>query len=403
MLPASADAISADDIVSLVANQTPERKTLEFKEKLADGTDKAKKEFLADVCSFANAEGGYIIYGIRERRAMDGQPTGIAEAVVSLADPNPSVACDRLEQLIRTGIAPRIPVVQVRKIELANQEWVIVLRIGKSWVRPHMVVFAGTSRFFSRNSSGKFQLDVGEIGQAFAEQRTVGERLRNWRAERISKLLSGDGPMPLDGKRNLLFHFVPASCLVGPSVGRDWKISEQQRAFLKPSSLNSSVSARYNSDGYLTYSMKGATGTASYAQVFQSGALEYGDGYILGADEDLGRENSIPSKAFEKKIAEIYESGLRLLATLNVEDPVYFACALVMVRGLRLSRDQMWDVGESHTFDRDVIATPDFQILDRLEGRPYFGSVLPLINSIWQANGYEQSPFAGSAWNPFNY
>ena len=80
MLPASADAISANDIVSLVANQTPERKTLEFKEKLPEGTDKAKKEFLADVCSFANAEGGYIVYGIRERRAADGQPTGIAEA-----------------------------------------------------------------------------------------------------------------------------------------------------------------------------------------------------------------------------------------------------------------------------------------------------------------------------------
>ena len=152
-----------------------------------------------------------------------------------------------------------------------------------------MVVYAGTSRFFSRNSSGKFQLDVGEIGQAFAEQRTVGERLRNWRTERISKLLSGDGPIPLDAQRKLLFHFIPASSLVGPSVGSGWKISEQQRAFLKPSSLASSVSSRYNSDGYLTYSMKGATGTASYVQVFQNGALEYGDGYILGAGEDLGR------------------------------------------------------------------------------------------------------------------
>ena len=149
--------------------------------------------------------------------------------------------------------------------------------------------------------------------------------------------------------------------------------------------------------------MKGATGTASYVQAFQSGALEYGDGYILGAGEDLGRGNSIPSKAFEKKVAEIYESGLRVLNTLNVQDPVYFGCALIMVRGLRLSRDQMWDVGESHTFDRDVITTPDFQIPDRNESRPYIDSILPLLNSIWQANGYERSPFAEPAWNPFIY
>src|SRR5450631_3673922 len=36
-----------------------------------------------------------------------------------------------------------------------------------------------------------------------------------------------------------------------------------------------------------------------------------------------------------------------------------------------LSRDQMCDVRESHTFARDVITTPDFQIPGRNWGRPF--------------------------------
>ena len=33
-------------------------------------------------------------------------------------------------------------------------------------------------------------------------------------------------------------------------------------------------------------------------------------------------------------------------------------------------------------------------------------SLLPIVNSIWQANGYEQTPFlhaSGGQWDPFRY
>jgi hypothetical protein len=52
------DQIGKDEIDSLVENEVREGKTLEYKEKLAGSTDSEKKEFLADVSSFANAAGG---------------------------------------------------------------------------------------------------------------------------------------------------------------------------------------------------------------------------------------------------------------------------------------------------------------------------------------------------------
>ena len=52
------EAIEENDLQALVDNQVAERKTIEYKESLPGNADGDKKEFLADVSSFANASGG---------------------------------------------------------------------------------------------------------------------------------------------------------------------------------------------------------------------------------------------------------------------------------------------------------------------------------------------------------
>ena len=49
------DAIGKPDIDALVANAVTEVKTLEYKQELPGRLDTDKKEFLADITSFANA------------------------------------------------------------------------------------------------------------------------------------------------------------------------------------------------------------------------------------------------------------------------------------------------------------------------------------------------------------
>ena len=121
ILPETLDKIIENDISSLVTNQVGERKRLEYKEQLPERTDKAKKEFLADVCSLANAEGGDIVFGIRDLRDANGHPTGIAESVMGVAVPNSAAACERLEQMIRDGIAPRIPTTET--VVVGDERW----------------------------------------------------------------------------------------------------------------------------------------------------------------------------------------------------------------------------------------------------------------------------------------
>src|SRR5262245_6466295 len=87
---------------SLLSQKVSERRTIEYKETLPGGGYEDRLEFLADVSSFANAAGGYLIYGMR---ADAGEPTDLCGITGVSGD----AAVLRLEDMIRACIQPRIP------------------------------------------------------------------------------------------------------------------------------------------------------------------------------------------------------------------------------------------------------------------------------------------------------
>ena len=183
MINRAFDDITKADIDFLIENKIGESKTFEYKEKLPGAKDSDKKEFLADISSFANASGGDVIYGIKEVRNNDGQSTGEAEKVMPLQGISADKAKQHVENLIRTCIDPRIPAVQVKDIkgfEKNGDGFIILIRIPQSFASPHMVTFQNSSRFYSRNSAGKFQLDVHEIQNAFLATDSQAERIRSF-------------------------------------------------------------------------------------------------------------------------------------------------------------------------------------------------------------------------------
>lgn len=158
------DRIEKVDIDSLVANATEEGRNIEYKQALPGNADKQKKEFLADVSSFANASGGDLLYGVEEQRDGEGKPTGIPTSVPGVPIPNADAEIRRLENIIRDGIRPRIAGVHLRTVDGFANGPVLLIRIQRSYALPHMVTFQEHSRFYARNSKGKYPLDVGKSG-----------------------------------------------------------------------------------------------------------------------------------------------------------------------------------------------------------------------------------------------
>lgn len=56
----------AADIDSLLTNRVEEGVQLDFKSALVGGTNDDRKKFLADICAFANAQGGDLVLGMLE-------------------------------------------------------------------------------------------------------------------------------------------------------------------------------------------------------------------------------------------------------------------------------------------------------------------------------------------------
>src|SRR5438552_8235623 len=90
-------ALTAADLDQLVDKPAPEGPELEYKRQLPDHSDAAHREFLADVTSFANSRGGFIIYGIIEQK-------GIAMEVCALPGVDPDAERLRLENLLATSV-----------------------------------------------------------------------------------------------------------------------------------------------------------------------------------------------------------------------------------------------------------------------------------------------------------
>ena len=66
MLVKSPSQITERDLLALIEDREAEGKTIDYKRQAVSHDD--RKEFLYDISSFANTAGGYLIFGMEERK-----------------------------------------------------------------------------------------------------------------------------------------------------------------------------------------------------------------------------------------------------------------------------------------------------------------------------------------------
>lgn len=98
--------LNLNDIELLIENGVRESKRIEYKQTLPENSDSGKKEFLADISSFANSGGGDVIYGIA---CEDGLPTHL----VGIETDNIDATVLRYESIIRDGLSPGLTVTSI--------------------------------------------------------------------------------------------------------------------------------------------------------------------------------------------------------------------------------------------------------------------------------------------------
>lgn len=206
MIERPLDQITATDLHGLVLRGQVEGRRLDFKAIFPEGGEKAVREFLADVSSFANTDGGDIVIGV----ADDGN--GVAESVPGIDPANLDEDLLRIEAQLRDCLDPRLPAFHVHTVALDAGRVALVFRIGASLLAPHRVNYK-SSRFFGRNSRGKFEMDTSEIRLAFAATDELPRKLRDLHTKAIAGTDGVNMPCFLDSGPTVILTVAPLCIL----------------------------------------------------------------------------------------------------------------------------------------------------------------------------------------------
>jgi hypothetical protein len=172
--------LSLSDFQSLIDNHIPEGPHLEYKESAYSGKASDIREMLRDVTALANADGGYLVMGIREDHA------GRAAALSLIDDPRNRVQA--INQACLDGIQERIPGLEVVPYEAGFNQGIIVVRVPPSEQRPHMMARDHNTDFICRYGADKREMTLGEIREMI---------LGNSRYRRLVELeILGQGQRP---------------------------------------------------------------------------------------------------------------------------------------------------------------------------------------------------------------
>ncbi|KYF89960.1 hypothetical protein BE20_19115 [Sorangium cellulosum] len=385
MLNKPFDQIERADIERLVADGVREGRYIDYKMELPKGSDGERKEFARDVTSFANAAGGYIIYGVTEQKE-GGKNTGVPASADGLPGVNADQEILRLESMLRGNIDPVIPGVRLKHID-GLQGSIIVMSIPKSWAAPHMVAVDTDSRFYSRGSAGKQPMDVREIRSAFLLSESVGTQIRRFRDERLGRIMADETPVMLEGPRRLVLHVIPFSSVL-LNAHMDLKPWEKPL----PAPIGGSVTNfRHNFDGFLTWIAGRGNRQHSYLQVFRTGALEAAATLETTPPQD-GLFEFYPNH-IEGGILDRLPKYIAQLRSSGVEAPLIILVSLLNVKGATVHMSRRSFRG-TFPVDRDTLLLPEALLEEYPEDLSQAVPKLlrPGFDALWQSCGVSQCP-----------
>jgi hypothetical protein len=397
--------IDSDVLQRLADDGTREGLHLDYKRDLPGASLDERRDFLADVSSFANTGGGDIIFGLDEERDPASGTTARAKAVIGLKDFNFDATRRRLEQMLRSAVEPRLcfPVVEFHEVPCDGGLPCLVLRVKKSWAGPHMVTLDNWSRFFARTSSGKYQLDVGEIGRAFRAVDGARDRVRAFRADRIAKLVAGDAPVPTADPRMVL-HVLPLDDAESPwEEFQGSKHREHEERFMRVALSHAdeifggqySWQSDYTLDGLLVRTCRADSSVDSYGQLFRDGGIEIVNHCFRTPD----KKPAVCGTHVESALVGALTLLVDFWRALGVSAPFAVGAALLGAKGARMTYDKYLTISRG-TIDRDPLVLPE-TLLDELPASPA-DSLRPLFDRMWNAAGEPRSGNydAAGEWKP---
>lgn len=385
LLGKRADKLNADDIIRLVQNKVQENKSLDYKRELKLSQDKDKKEFLFDITSMSNTDGGCFIFGIEENKDEKGQNTGTPEKIVGIHIENYDKLSQQIEDIVRGNTEPSISNIALNALVVEGQN-ILVVGVSKTLGLPTMVTFHESSKFYRRRNSGKYSVDVYELNQMFMQNQVLKESAEKFKLQRIEKVRAGKVFPNLETDTSFFIHIIPFGFQNDLSLDLTHVENMDLSGLMQPL-YTSGWDRMFNIDGYATWTGKRPKIT-SYNQIFRNGIYEiYTAGMFVRENLPNGESQlRMFGNTFISEIIEKIKNGLTVLQKFQIEPPFIISISLLGVQ------DGVIYYGPRYTrpFMTNEIYIPS-TIITNLESDIY-EKLKPCFDILWQCVSENQSP-----------
>lgn len=318
MWPRPLASIITLDMELLVEEAVHESRHLEFKRELPHKGDSSMVPFTLEVCAFANAGGGYIVYGIDETPIAEQGQGGIASGIVPIFD-DMDAAINRLSNFVHSRIQPQIAVAMkaVPTGPTLQDGFTLVIRVPSSMKTPHAVVDGVTHKFPIRVSRGINYMDSSEIRRAMVQAESATENIHRFLKVRYehhrAEFIEG----------STVLHIIPLGLEFDGDILRLIPTRDALRKAFPPL-WNQGYADRYNIDGYVTYGYRGhAKSGSKYSstQVFRNGTIE-------AVTHDWAIDNILHHERLVEQILVAVETYTQQLENLGTPYPIILSLAL---------------------------------------------------------------------------
>lgn len=365
MLDQQLESIDENTLAQLVLNGAAERRDLEFKRDLPGNGDDQKKEFLADVTSLANAQGGDLVFGIEDA-------DGMAAALPGVQAGNVDAEVLRLENIIRSGVEPRLIGVRMHWVKLSNGGGALIIRVPAGLLAPHRVIYRNSGRFYNRTSRGKYEMDVHELRHAFTQSEQLAGRFRELHANALSASQGVDMPFRINFEPTAVVSVMPLALF---REARDLPVTRDHAVIpIEPHDL-SSVNMI---EGVILHTSpnQDTWGVRSYAVTFREGRVDVA--WTIGGirQNEQGEElRLVSAPRFENGLRSATAASQMQLGFFGIEGPWIVLASVLNVRGCQMI---LGDGYPTRTAFRDQVLIGELRV-DRLDG----DSILPLLKNFW--------------------
>lgn len=166
------DEVTLDDIKQLKDDEIPESAAVEYKKDVI-----RDKKLIKEICGLANANGGYLIFGVEESEEEPPIPKSLPG--LSLEDFN----MQRTQQVINTNIEPRISV-RMQAIEKPSDDTsFVVIHVPEGTDKPYLSTKTG--RFYQRYNIETRQMTEPEISNLYKQRFSTPQQVHDYLVELI--------------------------------------------------------------------------------------------------------------------------------------------------------------------------------------------------------------------------